>query len=160
MRKALSLLSCVLLVLGGACGGGSSTPTQTSTPAPPPTPVPTHAGTYTGTMLVNIAQLAALNMSGSTAIAHGAGASFIDFGDLQLQSTLVGPSSWQLGRANLTPDDRFTGTNVYASAGCGDVTVNTSGFFSGNAINLSVTLLPSGHASGCDRWEMRGELRR
>jgi hypothetical protein len=153
MRK---LWLCALLaVVSPSCGGSSSTPTPV-TPAPTPTPVPSFTGTYSGSMIFNLAGLAQLNGTGRTTITQNGNS--LDFSRLEITNTVVGNGSYQLGNATLV-GQTFTGASAYNSQGCDVINVTWDGRFAGNLMNLHVKLTPTGRASGCETpTEFRGEL--
>jgi hypothetical protein len=156
MRRILAAALAVSLL---ACGGGSKAPAApAATPAPTPTPVPTFSGTYSGPVLLNVAGLAEVRGTGRTTVTHEG--NVLILGSLTLTVPTLGSTvTYGLGRTTIT-GNTFAGTDSYQSSGCGTINTNMSGYFIGNAMNLTTKFTSSGRGSGCDPSEVRGELTR
>lgn len=135
-----------------ACGGSSS---PAAPPPPPPTtqpPPPAYGGTYTGTMLFNVAGQAEIRVPGSVTVTHTG--NNLDFSSLVI-TLPSGPVSLPLGRGTLN-GNAFTGTHSYNSSGCGTARVSTQGHFAGRLMNLSAVF----NFDRCDQSRTVGEMSR
>ncbi len=152
-RFAMSFAAVVMLVGLAACGGGDSSPTTpTATVAPTPAPV-TYNGTYTGASMSFTSPSGQIYVSASTTIVHTGQA--LELGSLRVMAPIS--TSYGLGSAILN-GNTFQGVNQYSSSGCGIVTSNYRGYFSGDGgiMNITVTL----STSRCGDVDIRGEMRR
>ena len=156
MRNLSAIVLMAVLCLP-ACGGGSSPAAPAPAPAPTPTPAPSYSGTYSGTILENVAQLAEVRGTGTVRVTQNG--TSLDFGPLAVAIPGLSVQIYQLGTAVLN-GSTFTGTSAYNSAGCDVINVAWNGRFAGTLMNLTVVLTPTGRAGGCDKFEFRGELSR
>lgn len=155
MRKCLvAVLLVGIGVAVSACGGGSDLPAAPPPVTTPPTTLPSFSGTYSGSMLFNVAGQAEIRVTGRTTVTQNGNS--LDFSALSISGGGV-PSgtTFQLGNATLS-GNTFVGSSAYQSAGCGLVNVAFNGHFAGNLMNLTQVLTPQ----SCANFRLVGELSR
>jgi hypothetical protein len=154
MRNRMAVV--VLALALPACDGGSRTPATPPTPAPAPTPTPvSYSGTYSGTMSVTAAGMAAVPVTGRTTITQTGDS--LAFSDL----TITGAVNGTFGAGNaVLSSNTFNGAGASNTAACGASNSTWTGYFSndGRLLNLKVVLAPRNR--NCFDYQFLGELAR
>ena len=143
-----------------ACGSGSSPPTAPATPGPAPVPVD-YNGTYVGAAMTWQDPYRSLSVTASCTVSQ-TGAQLL-FDHMSVITPLQGSTPvpyrqvYAMGPAILV-GNLFDHTREFLRPGCGQVTSHYRGSFSADGEVMTITMTYI--ASGCEKFEISGEMRR